>query len=383
LQHKPNLVFFVTEDWYFCGHWMNFAIAARNAGYEVSVITRTRKHGERIRSAGLDLIPIELSRQGVNPLQEWRLLRQLISIYRRLRPALVHHVAMKPIVYGTLAARVSRADGVVNAVAGLGYVFSTDSLKARLLRPLIRSLFTLLALIAPCRFVFQNPDDARRMFTAADRNGRVSLIKGVGVDLQRFRPAPFPQGIPVVILAARLIWEKGLGEFTQAARILLRKGIRTRLVIVGEPDDGNPGAVPRGQLAKWTDEGIVEWWGHRDDMPEVYASCHIFCLPTHYGEGLPTALLEAAACGRPLVATDAPGCREIVMDGENGLLVPLRDPNALAQALEVLINDPELRQRMGRRGREIVSAEFSQEKVVASTLKVYAELLATRPVQKR
>jgi len=376
---RPKLLFFVTEDWYFCAHWLHFAVAAKEAGYRVTVLTRVREQGQPILDAGLELIPIELNRHGLNPLQDFALIRRLIAVYRQQRPDLVHQVAMKPILYGSLAARLAGVRGMVNLAAGLGVVFAAPGRGARLLRPLLKAGFHLIARTCPSRFVFQNPDDARRMFADADTNPRVRVIRGVGVDPDRFTPAPEPEGPPVVALAARLIWDKGIRELVTAAGIIRERGIPARFALVGEPDHNNPGSVPREQLEAWDRDGLVEWWGHRDDMPVVYAASSIFCLPTKYGEGLPTVLLEAAACGRALVATDAPGCREVVRHAENGLLVPIGEAEALAEALAQLLTDASRRREMGRRGRRLVEQEFSRARVEGETVALYRELVALPP----
>ena len=368
---NTKILFFVTEDWYFCLHWLNFALAAQRDGYDVCVVTRVSDKADEIRAQGLKLIPIELSRQGINPLDEIRLLWKLIRIYRQERPIVVHHVAMKPIVYGTIAALLCGVERIVNAVAGLGYLFSTSSYKARILRPVIKAVFRLLRRTSPSTFVFQNPDDAERIF--ARRKRGVAVILGVGVDTQRFSFSAVPQGTPLVILPARLLWDKGVAEFVAAARYFRQREIDCRFMLVGAPDEGNVAAVPLATLDAWTQQGVVEWQGFCADMPTMYAQASIVCLPTAYGEGLPTVLLEAAACGRPLVATDAPGCREIVRDGDNGFLVPVRDTQALIRALERLIGSTELCTRTGRRGREIVEAEFRVEEVVGKYLEHYRE----------
>lgn len=355
---------------------MRFATAARDVGYRVSVLTRLSEHRMRIKSEGMEVIPIQLSRQDLKPTHEIRLLRQLIKIYREQRPDIVHHVAMKPIIYGSLASKMSGVDAIVNSVAGLGYVFSSDERKARYLRPIIRKAFKFLKSNLQCHFLFQNPDDAHLLFPENTRKGNgVTVIKGVGVDTELFVPRPETGGVPIITLAARLIWEKGIEEFVCASRKLREKGVVARFVIVGEPDDRNPSAISRAQLAGWVEEGVIEWSGYRDDMPAVINESHVVCLPSYYREGLPTILIEAAACGRPIVTTDAPGCREIVRDGENGFLVPIRDANALAVALRRLIESPALRSAMGARGREIVEREFTQEQVIQETLALYEELL--------
>lgn len=373
----PKILFFVTEDWFFCSHFIDRAVAAREAGYDVGVITRVRAHGDVIRTAGLRLIPLELSRRGKNPLRELGVIRRLVRIYKAERPDLVHHFALKPILYGTIAARLAGVTTIVNAPVGMGYVFSSTQWKARLVRPLVVLSYRWLMNPPRSWVVLENPDDERLLIDLRIVNARhTRVIRGAGVNLQRFTASQEPEGEVLVVLAARMIWDKGVREFVQAARLLRGAGIAARFVLVGQSDTENPTAVPVSQLVEWQQQGDVEWWGHREDMYRVFALSHIACLPTFYGEGLPKVLIEAAACGRPVVATDIPGCREIVRHGENGLLIPARDAHALAEALKQLILDPALRQRMGRQGREIAEAEFSVERVNNDTLALYKEVLA-------
>ncbi len=373
----PKILFFVTEDWYFWSHRLPLARAAKAAGYEVTVVTRVQEYGGRIRAEGFTLIPLALQRRGSNPWQELRVIAQLVRIYRTERPDIVHHVAIKPVLYGSVAAWLAHVPATVNALAGLGYVFSSNQRKARMLRPLVKLAYHFLLNRANSRTIIQNPED-RRLLTDAAFLGpeKTVLIRGSGVDVDLFAPTPEPQGVPIIVMACRMLWDKGVREFVQAARLLHEAGVAARFVLVGKSDTENPTAVPVSQLVEWQQQGEVEWWGHREDMHRVLALSHIACLPTFYGEGLPKVLIEAAACGRPIVATDVPGCREIVRHGENGLLVSARDAPALAEALKQLILDPVLRQRMGRRGREIVEAEFSVAKVASATLAVYRSLLA-------
>lgn len=374
-KNPAKILFFVTEDWFFCSHFIERAVAARQAGYEVGVITRVRAHGEVIRSAGLRLIPLELSRRGQNPLGELSVIRRLVRIYRTERPDLVHQFALKPILYGTIAARLAGVKTIVNAPVGMGYVFSSRQWKARLIRPLV--ILSYRWLMNPPRswVVLENPDDERLLIDLRIADARhTRVIRGAGVDLQRFAVSPEPEGGVLVVLAARMLWDKGVGEFVEAAQALRNTGISARFVLVGDADLANPAAIPESQLSAWQAAGIVEWWGYRDDMPKVLSQAHIVCLPS-YREGLPKVLIEAAASGRAIVATDVPGCREIVHHGENGLLVSARDARALAEALKLLILDPALRQRMGKRGREIAEAEFSVEQVNDETLALYKEVL--------
>lgn len=369
---RPRLLFLVTEDWYFVSHRLPLAVVAREAGFDVAVATRVREHGQAIEDAGIELVPFELSRRGGNPLAE---ISRLTRLYRRQRPALVHHVALKPVLYGSLAARLAGIPQVVNAVAGLGWLFTSGGLAARGLRPVVRGLLARLLDAPGRRTIVQNPDDLALLARAGVSQDRLRLIRGAGVDTAVFAPTPTPPEPVTVVLAARMLWDKGVGEFVEAARLLSRGGIHARFALVGGPDPANPASVPEATLRSWHGQHGVEWWGHRTDMPEVFAAAHIACLPS-YREGLPKTLLEAAACGRPIVAADVPGCREIVRHGDNGLLVPARDAPALADALAKLISDADLCRRMGERGRALAVGGFSQERVIAETLAVYRELMA-------
>lgn len=369
--NAPKLLFFVTEDWYFCSHRLALAVAAREVGFKVVVVTRVREHGEVIRRADLNLIPFEISRRGMNLFMELGALTRLTALYRREKPDLVHHVAMKPVLYGTLAARLAGVSHIVNALAGLGWLFTSVKLMARFIKPLVRLTFRFL--LRQTSVIVQNPDDTALM--AGVGVGNVHLIRGSGVNVAVFRPEPEPTGPPLVVLPARMLWDKGVGEFVEAARQLKARGVVARFALVGEPDPENPATVSKTQLTAWHDEAAVEWWGQRADMAQVYAQAHVVCLPS-YREGLPKALLEAAACGLPIVTTDVPGCREIVRNGNNGLLVPVRDAPALAEALARLVADPDMRRRMGERGRVLAVGEFSQEQVIAETLAVYRGAMA-------
>jgi glycosyltransferase involved in cell wall biosynthesis len=298
---------------------------------------------------------------------------RLVDIYRSQRPDLVHHVAMKPVLYGTLAAKLCRISRVVNALAGMGWLFASKDGGARALQPSVRLAFRLL--LGQSKIIVQNPDDRRTLARTGLSADEVLMIRGSGVDTRVFSPVPEAAGIPLVVLPARMLWDKGVHEFVEAARIIKGKAIEATFALVGIPDPENPASVAESTLIDWHNEGIVEWWGYRKDMPSVFQRAHVVCLPSYYGEGLPKSLLEGASSGRPIVTTDAPGCREIVQEGENGFLVPIRDACALAKAIEALIVHPAMRQCMGESGRRLVESEFSVEKVIDSTLALYRELL--------
>lgn len=367
-----KLLFVVTEDWYFVSHRLPLAVAARAAGFDVAVVTRVGQQADVIRRAGIRLIPFELSRRGGNPLRE---VMALWRLYRREQPDLVHHVALKPVMFGSLAAWLARVPAQVNAVAGLGWLFTSSSGIVRLIRPALRWMLARLLNQPGSLTIVQNPEDLSLLERSGVSAARLRLIRGAGVDTQVFCPTSPPSGPVCIVLVARMLWDKGVGEFVEAARQLIDEGVSARFVLVGDPDQANPASVPESTLRGWHGQHGVEWWGRRDDMPAVLQGAHIACLPS-YREGLPKSLLEAAACGLPIVTTDAPGCREVVRDGVNGLLVPIRDSKALAVALGKLIDDAALRRRMGERSRLRAETEFGQENVISQTLAVYRETCA-------
>ncbi len=375
-QSRKKILYFVTEDWYFCSHRLPLALAAKNAGYEVVVVTRVREHGNVIRSAGLKLVSLELDRTARGLLSQFKTVRNLISIYKKEKPDIVHHVAMMPVIYGSLVAKLTRVPAVVNALAGLGYIFTSSHLKARVIKTMISIAFRCLLRGYNYRTIFQNPDDRELLCQAGllEEKGTV-LIRGSGVDIDKFSPAnTVDNQVPVVMLASRMLWDKGVGTFVEAARNLQLEGINAQFWLVGEGDSGNRNAVPIDQLKKWHDDKVIKWLGRCEDMVAVFSQIDIVCLPSSYGEGVPLVLIEAAACGKPIVTTDAPGCREIVRHNENGILIPQKNVEALIFALRDLIVDKSLRIKMGKKGREIACNEFSVEHVVGATLDVYKVL---------
>lgn len=374
---SPLSILYVVNDMgFFLSHRLLLARAAHAAGYKVHVATPPSPLAHRIQSEGFEFHPIKLSRRGMWLWQELFSIFSLYSLYRTLQPDLVHHVTIKPVLYGGVAARLARVPAVVQAITGLGHIFVGRKWSTRLVRVLVTRLYSISLGHRNHRVVFQNPDDRDLFLRAglvAEKNA--VLIRGSGVDINEFVPVSEAPGYPLVVFAARMLWDKGVGEFVAAARELKSAGIVARFALVGDEDQGNPTSVSRQQLQEWAKEGVVEWWGRREDMPNVLALSHVVCLPTLYGEGVPKILIEAAAAGRPIVATDAPGCREIVQNGGNGLLVPPRDQKALAAAINKLITDPSLRKQMGKRGRELVRHEYSVSMVIENTLFVYQQLL--------
>lgn len=375
-ERRPLLLFLVTEDWYFVSHRLALAEAAVAAGYRVVVACRVQEHGEQLRAAGCEVLALRWRRSGNTPFDHWRAWREILRLYRELRPDLVHHVALKPVVFGGLAARRAGVTRVVSAVAGLGFVFSSGSRRASMLRPLLRRLLALALRGERNRVIVQNQDDrdmvVRDGLAAADR---VVLIRGAGVPTDVFHPGESAPGAPIVLLVSRMLWDKGVGEFVRAAAAIKARGIQARFRLVGAPDPDNPASVPADQLESWQRGGVLECLGHREDVAALLREATIFCLPTRYGEGVPRSLLEAAATGLGLVANDTPGCREVIRQRETGLLVPPGDQQALEDAVAELLADPGLRARLGASARALAEREFALPRIIEETLAVYRELL--------
>ncbi len=378
MTNRPRLLFLITEDWYFWSHRLDLARAAAQAGFDVSIATRVTDHGERVQREGFRLFPISLVRQSRNLFVEFTAVLELVRLYRRERPAIVHHVALKPILYGSLAAWISGTPVVVNAFAGLGYAFTDEARRGSMAHMCLRRALKILVRLSKSIVILQNKDDRDLLFEeGVIELQQTRIIPGSGVDTKTFDVRRPSEEVPIVMLASRMLWDKGIGEFVEASRHLKQKGVSARCVLVGRCDEHNPAAIEPTQIRTWVQEGVVEWWEHRDEMSSTLASATIVVLPS-YREGLPKVLLEAAACGKPLIATDVPGCRDIVTHGVNGLLVPVCDSAALTAAIDALLCDSSLRAAMGEAGREVVIRIFSVEKVVGQVLDLYRELLARR-----
>jgi glycosyltransferase involved in cell wall biosynthesis len=370
---------FANTDWYLYNFRRSLAAALRDAGHDVLLVSPPGPYGEKLRALGLRWVPAPMHRRSLNPLRELGLLFWLWRLARAEKPQIVHGFTIKCAVYGALIARLTGA-ARINAVAGMGYVFISDAPKARLLRPIVRSLMRIALGGARARLILQNPDDVRFFEeTGIAPPEQIRLLRGSGVDCSRFLP-PAPRLEPAadeplrVVLATRMLWDKGVAEFVEAAELLKAEKRNLRFTLAGTPDPGNPATIPEEVLLGWRASGLVEWLGHVDDMPALLASADIVALPS-YREGLPKSLIEAAACGRPLITTDTPGCREVVTDDVDGLLVPLRDARALARAISRLQDDPALARRLGEAARTKALAEFDERIVIARTLAVYDEVV--------
>lgn len=376
IKYYPRILFLVNVDWFFLSHRLTIARTARDRGAEVWIGAASTGLEEQIIREGFRFVPIPFHRSGKNIFHEIRTINEVAKILRDVRPDLVHNVTIKPVLYASWLSRFFGRPAVVNAISGLGYVFISSGIKARLFRGVIRLAYRAALSGARVRVIFQNPDDIESFVGArmVERE-RTVLIKGSGVDVEAFRMLPEPSGVPVVMFASRMLKDKGALELVDAARLLRDWNVLCRMVFVGDPDTENPATVKEDELRMWVNEGLIEWWGHKSQMESVLPLASVVTLPS-YREGLPKVLLEAASVGRPIVATDVPGCREVVRDGWNGYLVPPRDHVRLAEAIRHLVENPGLRNRMGVNSRELAIKEFRVEKVVAETLLVYKELLS-------
>lgn len=366
-----RVLLFANTDWFLFNFKLTLVQALRARGDEVILLSPSGDYGPKLREMGFRWEAVPVSRSGINPLAELAVIRRLASLYRDWRPAVVHHFTIKCVIYGSIAARLAGVKAVVNSITGLGFALLAKTPKARLIRPVVLSLYRFA--LRGTEVVFQNRDNRATL----ERHGvlascHVHVIPGDGIDTRRFMPPlQRPEGC-VVLMMARLLRSKGVAEYVAAARQVRRRFPEARFLLAGAPDPGNPESVDDASLEAWRGEGVVEFLGHRSDAVELNQTADIVVLASTQGEGIPRALLEGAACAAPMVATDVPGCREVVRDGETGFLVAPGDPVALADGIARLIADPALRRAMGAAARAAVERKFSDACVIGQTLALYA-----------
>lgn len=385
-RQRPKLLFLVTEDWYFCSHRLPVARAARDAGFDVVVATRVQDHGARIVDEGLALRPLAWRRRGDGVVGSARAIFAIVRLYRSERPDILHHIALKPVLFGGVARALAfgsarDAPAVIDAVMGLGSGFSATNIAARLLRPALGMALRFAAGRRRSHVLVQNPEDAAALASLGVEESRISLIRSSGVDIQHFAPLPMPKGNPVTAaLVSRMLRDKGVLDAVAAIRSLRARNLPIELILAGPPDPDNPGSLSEAELLSLASEPGVSWLGPVEDVREVWRRAAIAVLPSTYGEGVPKALLEAAACGRPIIASDVPGCREAVRTGKNanGILVPPGDLVALGDAIAALAVDPALREKMGNNGRKLAESRFAEEIVARETLSLYHHAIAER-----
>ncbi|ASW01799.1 glycosyltransferase family 4 protein [Paraburkholderia aromaticivorans] len=375
-----KVALFANTDWYLYNFKLSLAQELRDRGCEVVLFSPPGEYTTRLEEAGFVWKEVPMRRRSINPLAELRVIMRLAKLLAAERPDILHNFTIKCAVYGSIASKLATTGGIVNSIAGLGFVFTSQKALARLLRPIVRGLFRLSLGGPRITVVVQNPDDLAFFNKARWINPRdVCLIKGSGVNLARFRDRDrrdvLDRSRPLrLVLASRLLWDKGIGEFIDAAKQLKNESRHYSFILAGTPDKGNPVSVPEGEISRWQSEGIVEWLGHVADMPGLFNDVDVIVLPS-YREGLPKSLIEAAACGLAIVTTDAPGCNEVVNDdGKNGLLVPVRNASALASAIRRLEEDRALCLTLGNAARERALLEFDERIVIRKTIAVYEQL---------
>lgn len=373
-----RLLIIVNVDWFFCSHRLPVAIGALRSGYEVHIATTFTSSScrELLSGYGFYLHDLTIDRSGKSSTSFLKNFLQIYGIFQTLKPDIVHLVTIQPVLLGGLAARAARVRRVVFAISGLGHVFLASSPLAKIRRFLVERLYQYALSVKRRAVVFQNPEDQSSLSRLCSLSAQEShLIPGSGVDLSVFSCRPFSEAQPVVLMASRLLATKGVREFVEAASALKKRGFGAQFQLVGDPDFSNPAAISLDELNGWRDQGFVELLGDRNDLNELMARAHIVCLPS-YREGLPKVLCEAAACGRAVVTTDEPGCRDAIENGVTGLLVPSRDSLALANAIEHLLLNPELIRSMGLAGRKRAERLFDINAIVDQHLGIYANLLA-------
>ena len=375
----PRLLYVVTEDWAFLSHRLPMARAARNAGFEVHVAARVGAGAAAIAAEGFILHPIPFARGSAAPLATLRTIAALRRLDRDIAPLLTHHVALQACVLGNIAAH-GRRRACVNAFIGLGYAFTSKSAKARAMALLVGILLRFLVDREGSIALVQNGDDMAALISLGVKKNRIALISGSGVDVKRFAPLQEPQGPPTFGFVGRLLDDKGIRTLIAAHRLLRARGLDTRLLIAGTPDPANPASVSEAEAASWNGEPGITCLGHVDDIAGLWARAHVAVLPSRR-EGLPLSLLEAAACGRAMIASDVPGCREIVIHEQTGLLFPVDDAAALANAMERLSRAPDLRARYAKAARDLVVEKFAADIIGRQTVALYRWMLARHDTQ--
>lgn len=378
-----KLAFVATEDWFFASHFLPMARAGVEAGFEVVVIARVRAHADIIAATGARVVPLEAERRSFNPFAILTAMRDATAILRREKPDIVHSIALRAILVGGVAARLAGVRRRVHAVTGLGFLGARQDAAGRIARAFVR--FVLRGpLDGPgTRFLFENRDDPRFLNLAPD-DPEVTIVGGAGVDPDRFRPEPLPSMPPLkVAVVARMLWSKGIDLAVEAVQRAQARGAAIELTLVGAPDADNPKAVPEATLRAWSGEPGIHWAGPTGDVGAVWRTHHVACLPSRGGEGLPRTILEAGACGRAIVTTDVPGCRDFVRDGVEGLVVPPNDAEALAGALQALADDRARVSGMGEAARARFLGNYTERHVMDEVIALWRGLLAQEPRPRR
>jgi glycosyltransferase involved in cell wall biosynthesis len=376
MESLKKILFIVNVDWFFISHRLPIALKAKKMGYEVHLICRVTNKSQYLEELGIKVHPLSFARSGMNVIHEVFLFFKLYQKLKDIKPDIVHAVTIKPVIYGGIAAKMAKVPALVSAISGLGFLFVNRSgVKSKFFRFLTLILYRLPMSHRNQRVIFQNSTDRDILKKCSIDETKARFIRGSGVDINSITPCSEPDGELVIVMASRLLKDKGVVEFINAARLIKKKGLKVRFQLIGEPDLDNPKSVTDDEYKSWCNEKVVECLGYRSDVTDLFSKAHIVTLPSYYGEGLPKVLIEAAACGRPIITTDMPGCRDAIEPNVSGLLVPAHDAVALSKAIEELIENKELRQKMGEAGRKLAEKEYDINIVVDEHLSIYKELL--------
>lgn len=375
---KKKLLLIVNVDWFFLSHRLPIALAAKEAGYDVTVVTSDSGRIQEIGNYGLKYMELPLNRSSLNPLKELKVVLFLCKLYFKEKPLLVHHVGLKLFLYGSIAARIFKIP-TVNAMSGLGYLFSNPQ-KLDFFKKIIFNLLNYFFKSLNAIYVFQNNDDKNLIlgYLPSISKQDCIIIKGSGVDIKEFAYTPEHESEKIIILLlSRMLWDKGVKEYVSAANHIKHQLNGTaKFLLVGPIDTGNPMGITQEQLNRFEQKDYIEWVGYKKNVKEVISQSNLVVLPS-YREGLPKSLIEACAIGRAIITTDAPGCRDVVEEGINGFLVPVKDSELLAKKILQLVNDKKLRNEMGINARIIAEKEFSLDYVVTKHLALYKKLQKT------
>lgn len=373
-----KIIYVVNVDWFFISHRLPIALEALTQGHEVHIFAKDTGRMTYLESLGLQVHSINLERGSINPVQTLKLLFDLKNKLKKIQPDVVHLVTIKPVLIGGLASILAKVPSIVYAISGLGFIFTNTMLKAKILRLGIIPLYRLALSAKNKTVIVQNLDDLRilRQYVAIPESQTV-LIPGSGVDLKKFDFQPLPLKNKIVLMACRLLADKGVYEFHKSVRLLKEKYPEVRFVLVGGIDPDNPTSLTKKELNEWVEKGDLEWWGHQSNMSEVLSQATIVVLPS-YREGMPKVLLEAQALGRPIVTTDVPGCREAIENGKTGFLAQVKDEYSLANAIEKLINNDDLCLEFSHNARVLAEQKFDIEQVVKTHINIYENLVQSQ-----
>ncbi|ARC91076.1 glycosyltransferase family 1 protein [Vibrio coralliilyticus] len=368
-----KLLFVVNVDWFFVSHRLPIALAAIEEGYEVHLVCAITDKRTFLEGLGIQVHSYPLSRGVKGILGDFAAIRKLSAVINQVSPDVIHCITIKPVLYGGLLSRIKNIQQLVYSISGLGFVFTDNTFSTRLLRALIKKIYKL-AIYNSGRVIFQNENDLKLLLdNSIIKPGQEVLIKGAGVEIDDYDY--FPEcldSVPIVMFLARLLKDKGIFEFVDASHEVHKKYPDVRFVIVGDIDEGNPNSITSSELASISQSEYIDCWGYTNEPEKIIPRANIMVLPS-YREGFPKSLIEAAACGRATVTTDVPGCRDAIIDGKTGLLVPVKDSKSLARAIETLIDKPQYRMELGKQARLLAEKNYRIQDVIDVHMKLYSE----------